>query len=356
MRAARVVGPRDATRGATHLAAAHPDGPCGEQWAADLLRRAAAAALARGGGEEAIAYLRRALDEPLSAEERLGVLLEAGGLEAQARDYTALEHLAEAATLASDPVQRGRIALARGDALFHMIALEECSRVCREAIAGLDGADRELRLALEATALNADGVRGVNRERPADLAADVEAAATAGERAVLIHVVADMAATGSTPAGQVRELGTPGARRGGPARGGGRRLPPLHLRRHRARLGRRLRRRAGADHRGTGTRPPQRLAGRDRLLGGAARRHRAAGRGPGPGRVRLRAGRLRAARRRPDGLRGRPRLADRNPGRAQPARGRPCRARAQRPDRRAAGAGHDRLPADGARPADRGRG
>ena len=143
----------------------------------------------------------------LSGEERLGVLLEAGGLEAQARDYTALEHLAEAATLASDPVQRGRIALVRGDALFHMIALEECSRVCREAIAGLDGADRELRLALEATALNADGVRGVNRERPAELAAEVEAAATAGERAVLIHVVADMAATGSTPAEEVRELG-----------------------------------------------------------------------------------------------------------------------------------------------------
>jgi len=207
MRAAQAVSGRDATRAASHLAAARPDEPCGEEWAAATLRRAAAAARARGGGGEAIAYLRRALLEPLADDERRQVLLEAGGLEAQARDYAALEHLAAAAELASDPLERGRIALVRGDALFHMIALEECSRVCREAIAELGDTERELRLALEATALSAEAVRGDNRDRPAELEAAVAAAETAGERAVLAHVVADLAATGGRPAAQVTELG-----------------------------------------------------------------------------------------------------------------------------------------------------
>ena len=207
MGAARAVSGRDATRAATHLAAARPDEPCGEEWAAETLRRAAAAARARGGGGEAIAYLRRALLEPLADRERREILLEVGGLEAQARDYAALEHLGAAAELASDPLERGRIALVRGDALFHMIALEECSRVCREAIAELGDTERELRLALEATALSAEAVRGVNRDRPGELEGEVAAAQTPGERAVLAHVIADLAATGSSPAARVRELG-----------------------------------------------------------------------------------------------------------------------------------------------------
>ena len=207
MRAALAVAARDPTRAAMHLGAAHPDGRCGEAWVPGLLRRAATVAQARGGGEEAIGYLRRALSEPLEESERREVLLAVGELEAQARDFAALEHLAEAAMLALEPVEKAQIALVRGDALFHMIALEECARVCREAIAELDGDSHELRLVLEATALNADGVRGVNRGRPAELAAEVETAATAGERAVLVHVVADLAATGSAPAEEVRELG-----------------------------------------------------------------------------------------------------------------------------------------------------
>jgi ATP/maltotriose-dependent transcriptional regulator MalT len=207
MGAARAVSGRDATRAATHLAAARPDEPCGEEWAAETLRRAAAAARARGGGGEAITYLRRALLEPLADRERREILLEVGGLEAQARDYGALKHLAAAAELASAPLERGRIALVRGDALFHFVALEECARVCREAIAGLGDDDRELRLALEATALNADALRGVHRDRPAELTDEVAAASTPGERAVLVHVASDLAATGEVAAERVREVG-----------------------------------------------------------------------------------------------------------------------------------------------------
>jgi len=207
LRAAEAVAESDATRAARHLGLAHPDGPCGAPWAAAVLRRAAATARSRGGGGEAIAYLRRALAEPLREEERRQTLLELGGLEAQIRDFAALEHLAAAAELASDPIERARIALVRGDALFHMIALEECSRVSREAIAELGDSERELRLALEATALSAEAVRGVNRDRPSELEAEVSPAKTPGERAVLAHVVADLAATGARPAAQVSELG-----------------------------------------------------------------------------------------------------------------------------------------------------
>ena len=139
--------------------------------------------------------------------KRRETLLDLGRIEASAGDGEALGHLAEAGSLATDPVERARIALVRGDALFHLAALEECSAVCREAIAELGEADRELRLALEATALNADALRGVNRKRPTELAEEVSAAVTAGERAVLVHVVADLAATGAEPADAVAALG-----------------------------------------------------------------------------------------------------------------------------------------------------
>lgn len=207
LRAAAALAERDPTRAATHLAAAHPDGPSGQSWAPGLLRRAATEAHARGGGDEAIAYLRRALTEPLEDGERGAVLLRLGELEAGVRDFAALEHLAEATALAEHPAERGRIALVRGDALFHFVALDDCSRVCREAIEELGDTQRELCLALEATALNAEALQGVNRERPAELADNVIEAATAGERAVLVHVASDLAATGEAPAVHVRALG-----------------------------------------------------------------------------------------------------------------------------------------------------
>lgn len=207
MRAARALAPRDPKRAATHLIAARPDGPSGEPWAAELLRDAASRARAGGGGQEAIAYLRRALTEPMGVGKRRETLLELGKLEANIGDGIALERLAKASALAPDPVERARIALVRGDALFHLVALEECSRVCREAIAELGDQDRELRLALEATALNADALRGVRRERPTELAEEVSAGVTPGERAVLAHVIADLAATGAEPAESLRELG-----------------------------------------------------------------------------------------------------------------------------------------------------
>ena len=207
LRAARAVAARDPKRAAAHLIAARPDGPSGEPWAADLLRDAASLARGRGGGREPIAYLRRALEEPMGAGMRRETLLDLGRLEADAGDPDALPHLAEASEMGRDPVERGGIALVRGDALFHLVALEQCSAVCQAAIADLGDEDRELRLALEATALNADALLGVRRERPGELADEVAAGVTPAERAILAHVVADLAATGSQPAERVRALG-----------------------------------------------------------------------------------------------------------------------------------------------------
>ncbi len=206
-RAAEILRESDPARAASHLTGGDPPTVSGERWAAPLLRQAATEARARGGSATAARYLRHALEEPCPDAERRAILLELGTIEAQARDPRALEHLERAAALADDPIEHGRIALALGNALFYFAALEQCAQICRAAIERLAGADRELWLALEATALNAEALLGVNRERPGRLAAEVGAAATPGERAVLVHVVADLASRGDVDAARVRELG-----------------------------------------------------------------------------------------------------------------------------------------------------
>jgi len=205
--AARLLRESDPTRAAAQLAAIEPACPSGEPWAAGLLHMAATDARRRGGNAEAIRYLMRALEEPADRDLRRRVLLDLGRLEAYARNPAALAHLDAAAAVATGPVDRAQIALAQGDALFHFGALEACSTVCLEAVPALDSQERELALALEATALSADALRGARRERPAELEPEVADASTPGERAVLVHVVADLAATGRSDAAQVRCLG-----------------------------------------------------------------------------------------------------------------------------------------------------
>ncbi len=70
--------------------------PRGQQWSTEELRAAAREARMRGGAEEAIAFLRRALAEGTHSSDPL-LLLELGLAELAASDANALEHL-EAAT------------------------------------------------------------------------------------------------------------------------------------------------------------------------------------------------------------------------------------------------------------------
>ncbi len=198
---------RDPVVAAGYLVDARPEGPSPEPWAIDLLRTAAMESREAGDTDQSIDLLRRLIEEPLDVKDRLEALTALGEMEAERRDPAATDHLAQASGLAEDPIVRGQIALVQGRALFHLIALEECSSVCRAAIADLPASERELRLALESAALDAEALLGVHRERPGEMLEEVQQAATPGERLVLTHVLADQAASGGAPAAEIREAG-----------------------------------------------------------------------------------------------------------------------------------------------------
>jgi len=116
LEAARMLVAEDTPmdRVAAHLLAAEP---FGAEWVVDALSRAARLAIGQGAPEAAVAYLRRALEEPPAPERRLDVLVELGRSEAMlptTRDLTALR---QAIILADDPVQRAQIALELAQAL-----------------------------------------------------------------------------------------------------------------------------------------------------------------------------------------------------------------------------------------------
>ena len=92
--------------------------PVGEPWASCALHGAASLALRAGRAGDAVAYLRRALDEPLSAEHRQRLLTELGSLEyAGCQSSAAIPRLTEALELAGTPRDRVRAAVALGTAL-----------------------------------------------------------------------------------------------------------------------------------------------------------------------------------------------------------------------------------------------
>jgi DNA-binding SARP family transcriptional activator/tetratricopeptide (TPR) repeat protein len=103
----------------------------------DVLRRAARTAADRGAADSAVTYLRRALDEPPSAEQRVDVLLELGLLEALVDGPACAAHLTEALELIDDPRTRGEIAIVV--ARTHVFASPPgvATRFARDVAAGL---------------------------------------------------------------------------------------------------------------------------------------------------------------------------------------------------------------------------
>lgn len=97
-----------AEAGTAERAAAHllHTAPAGDSWVVAVLRRTAAVASSRGSPDAAVAYLRRALDEPPAGDCRSQVLLELGQAEAHALDPNAIGHLEEAASVSSDAGER----------------------------------------------------------------------------------------------------------------------------------------------------------------------------------------------------------------------------------------------------------
>ena len=78
----------------------------GEEWVVDLLVGAARSAVRKGATDSAIAYLRRALEEPPPEARRADVVHELGFTEANASAPDAVEHLRQAYELSTDPRQR----------------------------------------------------------------------------------------------------------------------------------------------------------------------------------------------------------------------------------------------------------
>jgi DNA-binding CsgD family transcriptional regulator len=93
-------------------------GPVGAPWSPAVLRDAASLALRDNRSDDAVAFLRRALEEPLPDDHRQRVLTELGSLECAGRESSAgIPRLTEALRLHGTPQDRVRAAVALGTAL-----------------------------------------------------------------------------------------------------------------------------------------------------------------------------------------------------------------------------------------------
>jgi DNA-binding CsgD family transcriptional regulator len=168
------------------------------------LREAACRAHSRGAAESAVAYLRRALDEPPSATERAEVLVELGSAEIRVSGDAAVEHLQAARELIDDPIRKAEIALLLGRQLY-LLRGEESDAVLTEALADLGGADAELERLLQAGLITNDMFAPALHQHALELLERVRgrpADATFGEK-VLLSLLAHHDARAGKPAGDV---------------------------------------------------------------------------------------------------------------------------------------------------------
>ncbi len=109
-RAARTLQERGAPaeRVAAHLLQAPPRGEAGT---VRVLRAAALVAAGRGATGSAVTFLRRALEEPPTATDRVAVLVELGRVESMVDAVAAVGHLIEAYEGLTDPVARAELAM-----------------------------------------------------------------------------------------------------------------------------------------------------------------------------------------------------------------------------------------------------
>jgi DNA-binding CsgD family transcriptional regulator len=122
-------------------------------WVVDSLREAARTARRRGAADSAVAYLRRALEEPPAPERRLQVLLELGLAEALTSAPDAVQHLQQAYEALDDPLERAAVTGALSRALLATGAPAEAAKVARRAGAAIPRGHEDARWALEAFGL-----------------------------------------------------------------------------------------------------------------------------------------------------------------------------------------------------------
>jgi DNA-binding CsgD family transcriptional regulator len=123
--------------------------PLGEEWAAEVLVAAARTAAEKGGAENAVAYLRRALDEPLSEQRRVAVLFELGQREMDVSGLDAIPHLRAAYEELEDPEQKGWAGYALARTLMFTRQEVEAAELAGRAAAELPAGHEELARALE---------------------------------------------------------------------------------------------------------------------------------------------------------------------------------------------------------------
>ncbi len=107
--------------------------PIGEDWAADVLDRAAQVAAAGGASDSAVTYLTRMLAEPIAAERRPGVILQLGMAEAGSGGAAAPEHLLAAYRDLEDPQLRVAAAYALARILLFVGAAQQAAELAAEA-------------------------------------------------------------------------------------------------------------------------------------------------------------------------------------------------------------------------------
>jgi DNA-binding CsgD family transcriptional regulator len=118
------------------------------------LRDAARVALARGAAESAVAYLRRALEEPPSGTQRVDVLLELGSAETLVSGPASVEHLREAHELIHDAIRRAEAAILLGRQLFTLHHTDDSVAVFQRGLEELGRADLEISRRLEASLIH----------------------------------------------------------------------------------------------------------------------------------------------------------------------------------------------------------
>jgi DNA-binding CsgD family transcriptional regulator len=122
----------------------------GDPWVVDTLRHAARVASGRGASESAVAYLRRALEEPPEPGRRAEVLLELGIAEAFVDGIASAEHLLAGYAETTDPVVRAEVAVALVSPLMFTGRAAEASAIALDAMAPLGPEHDDLRRWIEA--------------------------------------------------------------------------------------------------------------------------------------------------------------------------------------------------------------
>ncbi len=202
--------PGGCERAAAHLLAAAPAGPVGERWAFDALTDAARRAENRGSPEQAVRFLRRALEEDAPASLRRSLLLDLGAAESAARMPEAAGRMEQAGRLSSNPAELAQAALGLSMVRFLAAELPEAVAACEELLEAAGDLHQELRLGLEFQAAASRLVGGLPSAetfgRLLALEREVSRGETAAERSLLAMIALVFASTTARSANEVAAL------------------------------------------------------------------------------------------------------------------------------------------------------